>query len=667
MKHSPLTSLEGDLPETQIDRFSDLYGKAHLWFLYHAAFPLSLTPDLLYCLRDYIQRKDHIQDFSIPWIVVSDVLLSGFCKEVGHGLYEFKPDMRHELLRRLKADDRFGEARLKELATFILIYTDSLLYSTESVDLSFVTTLRWGATAYLRPQMASRDFAAALSHSYEKDFSDLNRVATIVKYLADPLANSVLLDYACGMALYARGDETRAAKYFQKVSSESSYTHSIGGIHLSIPEGLETSTKSCSPLPPWLWLWLVTYFFNLPNHFTLLKQSWTTATVRSLPTGNIEEFFAILRLSSILHVIPLCALFLGVFLLLFPTTRAAYLEKKYLLKTSPASKGMIAEIVDFLSQQAPNLSVKINLRLYSNQYVFSYPLSFRTMGIAIFASLVRQWKVDRPLAEAVLMHEIAHYRQGDSFASGILSPFAALLNRFLCLSFLLPLVIAAIALVMSTSRELTALNQSGVDSSLMLLQIITHVSETVVFFFAAAVSATLSSWAWTLSVVIVPMVGLWCVELNADQVAAQHSRIDILRAISFLSPIHRSWQQWITAHMTSPTSCLRKWFLGKHRKRVLLLLLYPMSYLLRLIVLSGSAVFQGNFALAELWALGLKNTAPAWLVIALILALWPLCAGRWEWLVTRRKVITPQLKPMPYWVSAGIVFTLAIIGYSQSI
>jgi hypothetical protein len=78
----------------RIDAFGRRFTPAHLNLAYHAAFPLALTPDLLYRLRDYpFQPK-----LQIPWIAVADLLLSGLCYEVGQELYEMDMTVRQVLL-----------------------------------------------------------------------------------------------------------------------------------------------------------------------------------------------------------------------------------------------------------------------------------------------------------------------------------------------------------------------------------------------------------------------------------------------------------------------------------------------------------------------------------------------------------------------------------------
>ncbi|NET85943.1 MAG: formylglycine-generating enzyme family protein, partial [Moorea sp. SIO1F2] len=74
----------------RIQSFRDKFGDAHLYFAYHAAFPIALTPDLLYCLWANFQQDIQGDNLNIPWIAVADLLLSPLCHEVGHELYEME-------------------------------------------------------------------------------------------------------------------------------------------------------------------------------------------------------------------------------------------------------------------------------------------------------------------------------------------------------------------------------------------------------------------------------------------------------------------------------------------------------------------------------------------------------------------------------------------------
>ncbi|MEM9542413.1 MAG: hypothetical protein AAGA60_23335 [Cyanobacteria bacterium P01_E01_bin.42] len=73
--------------EKRLQTFERRFGKQHLIFAYHAAFPLALTPDLLQCLWANFRCDTKGEVLDIPWVAVNDFLLSGLCEEVGEELY----------------------------------------------------------------------------------------------------------------------------------------------------------------------------------------------------------------------------------------------------------------------------------------------------------------------------------------------------------------------------------------------------------------------------------------------------------------------------------------------------------------------------------------------------------------------------------------------------
>ncbi|MFH7029850.1 MAG: SUMF1/EgtB/PvdO family nonheme iron enzyme [Heteroscytonema crispum UTEX LB 1556] len=130
-----------DLTTRRIRVFARSYGTNALYLAYHAAFPLTLTSDLLYCLRE-----NFVPD--VPWYAVADVLLSGLCQPVGYDLYEMEGKTRDGLLRSLC--NQFGEQRLKELANFMSRYIESRLqFENNDRALVFGQRPKWTALAYL--------------------------------------------------------------------------------------------------------------------------------------------------------------------------------------------------------------------------------------------------------------------------------------------------------------------------------------------------------------------------------------------------------------------------------------------------------------------------------------------------------------------------------------
>nr|MDZ8022942.1 formylglycine-generating enzyme family protein [Nostoc sp. SerVER01] len=130
-----------DLTTRRIRLFEARYGTNALYLAYHAAFPLTLTSDLIYCLRE-----NFVSD--VPWYAAADVLLSGLCQPAGYDLYEMEGKTRDSLLRRLC--NEFGEERLNKLADFMSKYiANRLQLDNNDCALIFGQRPQWTALAYL--------------------------------------------------------------------------------------------------------------------------------------------------------------------------------------------------------------------------------------------------------------------------------------------------------------------------------------------------------------------------------------------------------------------------------------------------------------------------------------------------------------------------------------
>jgi len=114
----------------EINIFKEKFGEAHLFFAYHAAFPVILTPYLSYQIWFYFRtdinnikfQNDFGESFTIPWTAVSDLFFSNICNEIGYAEYEIKREVRHELLYSIIDNQKLGKKRIMQLANFIYSY-----------------------------------------------------------------------------------------------------------------------------------------------------------------------------------------------------------------------------------------------------------------------------------------------------------------------------------------------------------------------------------------------------------------------------------------------------------------------------------------------------------------------------------------------------------------
>ncbi len=241
-----MNKVRPEVANQRIKSFEKRFGEAHLYLAYHGAFPLALTPDLLYRLWAKFQQDIYGEVLDIPWIAVADLLLSSLCDEVGHELYEMVLPVRNELLKRLKEDKRFGQQRIDELSEFLLEYAQQLLYSDDPDIRDFARVQQWIALAYTRPSDASHELALTLSKTYHKDRADLIRLASLVETFAEPLAEledfQPLLIYARGMGYFVGGDLEAAKKELGKALRKNEIR--VAGISLPIPEQVKVINLS---------------------------------------------------------------------------------------------------------------------------------------------------------------------------------------------------------------------------------------------------------------------------------------------------------------------------------------------------------------------------------------------------------------------------------------
>lgn len=268
--------MRSEAARRRIAAFGKRFGPAHLSFAQHAAFPLALTPDLLYRLWANFQRDVRGEKLKIPWIAVADLLLSPLCDEVDHELYEMNVAIRAELLSALKANPDFGQQRINELSSFLLDYIQQQLYSSDPDIRNFAQVQRWTALAYTQPGKVAHELASALTALDQNDNVEQIRIASLVDTFAEPLAGfAPLLTYARGMGYLARGEVETAREQFRAVE-ETGQAERFLGVRLPVPERINEGTAEIevqTPGPPH------TITPNIRLREERLKRNWSQAYV----------------------------------------------------------------------------------------------------------------------------------------------------------------------------------------------------------------------------------------------------------------------------------------------------------------------------------------------------------------------------------------------------
>ncbi len=224
-------SLLNSNPQTQaaretIDRFCqqyEQYGKIYYQFACYAAFPLALTPDFLYRLRDELYSK-----LPVPWLAIPHLLLSDLCQNIGAELYEMDRTIRGLLLQELTT----GE--LSHLSQFSLRYIKHH-FQTDIQGLE--KAQYWTALAYVNPEPAAQKIAEELRKLLQKPISrDWLRISSLVETLAEPLQKAnfqPLLTLAEAMGKAARGNYTEAEQLFAQLRQNNSVN--IAGVSVPLP------------------------------------------------------------------------------------------------------------------------------------------------------------------------------------------------------------------------------------------------------------------------------------------------------------------------------------------------------------------------------------------------------------------------------------------------
>ncbi|WP_375469681.1 MORN repeat-containing protein [uncultured Nostoc sp.] len=247
-----MSKIRPEVANRRIESFAKRFGIPHLYLAYHAAFPLALTPNLLYRLWANFQRDIHAEILSIPWIAVGDLLLSGLCDEVGYELYEMNVVVRNLLLKRLQEDEKFGQQRINELSDFLLDYVRQELHSDDPDIKDFAQAQQWTALAYTRPSEAARELALAFLKLDQKDTGELIRMASLTETFIEPLAEfQKLVIYARGMEKFARGNLEAAKAELGKVL-EGGKQIQVAGVSLPIPIQIKVKLKNNLPPYPYL-------------------------------------------------------------------------------------------------------------------------------------------------------------------------------------------------------------------------------------------------------------------------------------------------------------------------------------------------------------------------------------------------------------------------------
>ncbi|MEH2240998.1 hypothetical protein [Nostoc sp.] len=421
-----------------------------------------------------------------------------------------------------------------------------------------------------------------------------------------------------------------------------------------------------SVVPPWLWFWLIIYLISLPTNFSNWIRRFMDIFTYQNPSSDItgSPFYALLGITDFFEFIFPITLLIGTVSLLFPNQTAKKYEKQQNLKV----RAIQPEIIKFLHKYAPRIHVRFSLK--SNKNLANvYTLDYGKVAIAIFVEMVKLWQKDQPTAKATLLHELGHYLSGDAFIIGAGSEFRKIVSNWFYLYLLIvfiPIVIVYLSQTVTFFQEIT---QAGIG----ILPGVTHKISQIFIrgipFFVVLLGQMLMQLLLTINVFIIPLIGIWCAEFNADQAVARNaSPAEALKLIHLLSE-KISWTKWLLSRLTHPPKRLRLWLVTQSHNwwsLFLLLLLFPGAYIVRLFMMIVYGIIasfmRGNFeALHEAIINYLKNVTLVWIFTAILLAIWPAVSQYWQYYLSGIKSSPNQDISWIYYLSAATVATGVLI------
>jgi formylglycine-generating enzyme required for sulfatase activity/uncharacterized protein with von Willebrand factor type A (vWA) domain len=182
-----------------------------------AAFPLSLSPNLLYYLRQHQDKNNQA-----PWYAIADILLSSLVRKIDRELYEMSPDIRKLLLKKLTPEE------LKSLAYQLQTYIQEQIGDRCSKTV-YWQNQQWLALAYLKPSQAVNEIKQLLEEAIKNNNRvRLVRLTALLENISAALADyEPLLLLNEPIAAYSRDEGTLQKHLIDKVADIVPYNENL--------------------------------------------------------------------------------------------------------------------------------------------------------------------------------------------------------------------------------------------------------------------------------------------------------------------------------------------------------------------------------------------------------------------------------------------------------
>lgn len=353
--------------------------------------------------------------------------------------------------------------------------------------------------------------------------------------------------------------------------------------------------------PPWLWIWIINYITIFPdwyNHF--IGSMRTLVILDSLDQPYSSPFGRLVLTPTILEVLPTTVLIIGIIAIFIPWLRAKKIERDHNLSViSPDyPSDTIKELLSFIQHNTSK--IKIKAQLADLQRIAKiYPDGYLRSAIAIFGGLVRIWRINKEEGKAIILHELAHHYHRDAMIVGAGSPLVKITQKWIYVTIIIALALWFIEIIRVFDKNQLNLN--------FLDQLLETTTQFITVIIPGFISILFSVFIWTIALFIVPIIGIWCAELSADRFAIENEETKgaFLGWIARQQGAHRIID-WFWRYISHPPMILRIWMArnASHWYSLLILLiLFPMAYIVRLIFLIIWSIFShlnGGFKLGQL-------------------------------------------------------------------
>ena len=222
------------------DRYCSEGNEAYLHLAAHAAFPIAMTPDLLYKIWLNFRTDREQQDLQIPYVAVSDLLLSTLYQASGRNTFEMPLGIREVLVNYLQDETRFGVERVDELAYFLEAYLQE--NSRQVPSDAFRKAQEYIVMARFSPELAAKKLlttyneaenAGEVQHLLNLAEAELGAQKVEGEGRKNPLV--VATELVRGVQEYKRGNTEKGLELLERLKGRLSQ-RSNGGIRVKLDQ-----------------------------------------------------------------------------------------------------------------------------------------------------------------------------------------------------------------------------------------------------------------------------------------------------------------------------------------------------------------------------------------------------------------------------------------------